>query len=159
MVHDDVRPPYLVIGWANVLVDRPAFLGRPRTFAHRAVVASVGVADPDFPFRFRCQRSGNCCARPEGVVRVSAADIARIAAHLGVTEPAVRSRYIAASGDRLIEGLGSRCVFLEDGSHASCSIYRARPERCHSWPFWDEHRDPAALAEAVRTCPGIELDR
>ena len=91
-------------------------------------------------------------------MRVSAADIERIAAHLGMPEAAFRSRYVAATGDRLTEGLGNRCVFLEDGSHASCSIYPARPERCRSWPFWDEHRDPAALAEAARICPGIELD-
>jgi hypothetical protein len=113
------------------------------------------VNDTAFPFRFRCQRSGNCCARPEGVVRVSPADVERIAAHLGMTEAAVRSRYVAATGDRLVDGLGHRCVFLEDGSHARCSIYPARPERCRSWPFWDKHRDPAALAEAARICPGI----
>lgn len=116
------------------------------------------MSDTAFPFRFRCQRSGNCCARPEGVVRVSSADITRIAAHLGMSEAAVRSRYVAATGDRLADGLGHRCVFLEDGSHASCSIYPARPERCRSWPFWDEHRDPAALAAAARICPGIALD-
>ena len=90
-------------------------------------------------------------------MRVSAADVARIAAHLEMGEPAFRSRYVAASGDRLVDGLGQRCVFLEDGRHATCSIYPVRPERCRSWPFWEEHRDPAALAAAARVCPGIEL--
>jgi hypothetical protein len=117
------------------------------------------VTDTAFPFRFRCQRSGNCCARPEGIVRVSTADVERIASHLGMSDAAVRSRYVTATGDRLVDGLGGRCVFLEDGSHASCSIYPARPERCRSWPFWDEHRDPAALAAAARVCPGIAIDR
>jgi hypothetical protein len=115
------------------------------------------VADTTFPFRFRCRRSGNCCARPEGVVRVTPDDVARISAHLGMSEAAFRSRYVAASGDRLADGLGPRCVFLAEGRHASCTIYAARPERCRSWPFWDEHRDPAALAAAARICPGIEL--
>jgi hypothetical protein len=64
------------------------------------------VADTPFPFRFRCRRSGNCCARPEGTVRVSEADVARIAAHLGMKDAAFRSRYVAASGDRLVDGLG-----------------------------------------------------
>lgn len=90
-------------------------------------------------------------------MRVTADDVARIAAHLGMNEAAFRSRYVAATGDRLIDGLGHRCIFLEDGAHASCSIYPARPERCRRWPFWDEHRDPAALAAAARVCPGIEL--
>jgi Fe-S-cluster containining protein len=117
------------------------------------------VGDTAFPFRFRCRRSGNCCARPEGVVRVNDAEVERIAAHLGLSTAAVRSRYVAASGDRLVDGLGQRCVFLEDGPHASCTIYPARPERCRTWPFWDEHRDPAALAAAARVCPGIQLSR
>ena len=115
------------------------------------------MGDSDFPFRFRCRRSGNCCARPEGVVRVTPEDVARIAAHLAMSETAFRSRYVAASGDRLAEGFGSRCVFLADGRHATCTIYPARPERCRTWPFWDEHRDPATLAAAARICPGIEL--
>ena len=92
-------------------------------------------------------------------MRVTPDDVARIAAHLGMSEGAFRSRYVAASGDRLAEGNGPRCVFLADGRHASCSIYPARPERCRSWPFWDEHRDPTALAAAARVCPGIALAR
>jgi Fe-S-cluster containining protein len=123
------------------------------------VIASPRVGDTAFPFHFRCRRSGNCCARPEGIVRVTAADVARIAEHLEMTEATFRSRYVAAAGDRLVDGLGHRCAFLEDGRHATCSIYPARPKRCRSWPFWPEHRDPAALAAAARVCPGITLDR
>jgi Fe-S-cluster containining protein len=113
-------------------------------------------ASEGFPLRFRCQRSGNCCARPGGTVRVGPEDVTRIAAHLEMTEAAFRSRYVAASGDRLADGLGDRCVFLEDGRHTRCGIYAVRPERCRSWPYWDEHRDPVRLAEAARLCPGIE---
>lgn len=109
-----------------------------------------------YPFTFRCRRSGNCCARPEGMVRVGPDDVARMAEHLGMSEAAFRSRYVAATGDRLSEGLGARCVFLEDGRHAACGIYPVRPERCRSWPFWPELRDdPDALADATRLCPGI----
>ena len=111
----------------------------------------------DFPFRFRCQRSGNCCSRPGGTVRVGPDDVTRIAAHLEMTEAAFRSRYVAASGDRLNAGTSDRCVFLEDGSHTSCGIYEVRPERCRTWPFWEELRQRGELAEAARLCPGIEL--
>jgi Fe-S-cluster containining protein len=112
---------------------------------------------PAFPFRFRCRRSGNCCARPGGRVRVGADDVTRIAAHLGLAEDAVRSRYLAAPGDRLSEGLGGRCVFLVDGQETACAIYPVRPERCRSWPFWPELLDaPEELREAERLCPGIE---
>lgn len=109
-----------------------------------------------FPFRFACRRSGNCCARPEGVVRVAPDEVRRLAAFLGLSEPAFRSRHLAASGDRLAEGLGGRCVFLEDGREARCGVYPVRPERCRTWPFWPELRDdPQALREARRLCPGI----
>jgi Fe-S-cluster containining protein len=83
-----------------------------------------------------------------------------MAAHLGMGESAFRSRYVAASGDRLVEGMGGRCVFLEEGRPATCRVHPVRPERCRSWPFWPEVRDSAAtLREARRLCPGIESIR
>ncbi len=115
--------------------------------------------DPStFPFRFTCHRSGNCCARPGGVVRVNGEEVAALAQYLGLSEAALRSRYLAATGDRLREGLGVGCVFLtESREGAACAVYPVRPERCRTWPFWPELRDdPEALAAAMRVCPGIE---
>lgn len=115
---------------------------------------------PGYAFRFRCRRSGNCCSRPEGVVRVGEDDVRRIARHLGMPEAAFRSRYLAPPGDRLADGLGGRCVFLEDGGTTRCTIHPVRPERCRTWPFWPELRDdPRALRQARRLCPGIEPPR
>jgi len=91
-------------------------------------------------------------------VRVDADDVRRIAAHLGLGEAAFRSRHLAATGDRLAEGLGGRCRFLEEGREAHCGIYPVRPARCRSWPFWPELRRADALREAQRLCPGIELE-
>ena len=110
-----------------------------------------------FPYRFSCRRSGNCCAIPGGFVRVSGGERAAIAAHLGMTEAAFTSRYLQADGTRLKEGFGSRCVFLEDGARAGCSIYPVRPTKCREWPFWPEVLDDPKLRALVeRTCPGIE---
>jgi Fe-S-cluster containining protein len=115
------------------------------------------VPETSFPFRFRCRRSGNCCARPEGIVRVDAADVARIAAHLGLSESALRARHLAAGGDRLRDAPGGRCTFLVEGRETSCGIYPARPRQCRTWPFWPELLEsPEALREARRLCPGIE---
>lgn len=111
-----------------------------------------------YPFRFRCRRSGNCCAIPGGIVRVERDDIRAIAEHLGIGVAAFRSRYVHADGTRLVDGLGERCVFLKDGPQAECSIYPVRPQKCRDWPFWPEIlADPDLLAAAQRTCPGIEL--
>ncbi|MCA8941377.1 MAG: YkgJ family cysteine cluster protein [Planctomycetes bacterium] len=105
---------------------------------------------------FRCRRSGNCCSRPGGFVRVSDDDVDAMSRHLGLERRAFRSRFV--DGDRLKSGLGSRCVLLEDGSAASCSVYPVRPEKCRTWPFWPEVlRDERSLAEASRVCPGIEV--
>ncbi len=89
---------------------------------------------------------------------MSPSDIAQIADHLRISEGAVRVRFVAARGDRLIDGPGGRCPFLEDGHETICKIYAVRPQKCRGWPYWDEFLDnPAALREAARLCPGIEL--
>lgn len=109
-----------------------------------------------FPFVFSCKRSGNCCAIPGGFVRVTPADVAGIAAHLGMSEAAVRSRFVQPDGVTLKDGLGGRCVFLAEGRLAACSIYPVRPARCREWPFWPEVLVDARLRELVeRTCPGV----
>jgi Fe-S-cluster containining protein len=117
-----------------------------------------GVTLPGFPFRFRCRRSGNCCAIPGGVVELEDGDAERIAEHLGISVAAFHRRYVRPGGRHLVDGEGSRCVFLEDGAAAGCSIYPVRPTQCRTWPFWDVLRDdPTALAQARRICPGIDV--
>lgn len=111
-----------------------------------------------FPFAWACRRSGNCCAIPGGFVRVSPDEAAAIAAHLGLDLAAFASRHLQPGGERLKDGFGNRCVFLQDGAPAGCAIYPVRPAKCRQWPFWPEVRDdPRLLAQVVRTCPGIEL--
>lgn len=116
------------------------------------------VSHPDtFPFRWACKRSGNCCAIPGGFVRVSAAEAGAIAAHLGLSETAFRSRYLQPDGERLKEGLGNRCVFLQDGAPAGCAVYPVRPAKCAAFPYWPELlAEPRLQALVRRTCPGIE---
>jgi Fe-S-cluster containining protein len=110
-----------------------------------------------YAFRWQCRRSGNCCAIPGGIVRVTAAEASAIAAFLGLDHAAFRSRYVQPDGERLKEGLGNRCVFLQDGAPAGCAIYAVRPAKCASFPFWPELLvDPVAMERVRRTCPGIE---
>ncbi len=110
----------------------------------------------DYPFTFSCRRSGNCCSRPGGMVRVTDDEALAIAAYLGLSALGFRTRYLAPAGGRLKEGIGNRCVFLEDGAEAGCSIYPVRPHKCSTWPFWPELLDSTELLqEAQRLCPGI----
>jgi Fe-S-cluster containining protein len=115
------------------------------------------VTQPGYPFRWQCRRSGNCCAIPGGFVRATADETAAIAAYLGLGEAAFRTRYLQPDGERLKDGLGNRCVFLQDGAPAGCAIYPVRPAKCASFPFWPElATDPNLLARVQRTCPGLE---
>lgn len=114
------------------------------------------TSEPGFPFRFECRRSGNCCAIPGGIVRVTPDEAAAIAAHLGLAEDAFRSRFLQPDGVRLKEGFANRCVFLQDGREAGCGIYPVRPHKCRQWPFWPEVlTDPGLLQLVLRTCPGL----
>lgn len=110
-----------------------------------------------YPFRFRCRRSGNCCAVPGGIVRVGEEDIERIATFLGITPADVRRRYVKADGRTLRDDSAGRCIFLTDGRQAACSIYEVRPAKCASWPYWPELLlNEENLAQAYRLCPGLE---
>lgn len=110
-------------------------------------------------FAFSCQRSGNCCSIPGGIVRVTPSEVEAIAAHLDMPLHAVRSRYLSIGNDRLAEGPSNRCIFLGGGSETRCEIYPARPEKCRSWPYWPELlNDPEALQRAAALCPGLVLN-
>ncbi len=134
----------------------------------------------DYPFEFQCRRSGNCCSIPGGFVTVTAEEITAMADHLGLSEAAMRCRFVTPGGDRLVEGMSSRCVLLasvretatsppeaadrpqpEAGLRqvqTSCRVYPVRPAKCRTWPYWPELRgNPDGLRRAAARCPGIEL--
>lgn len=111
-----------------------------------------------FPFRFSCQRSGNCCSIPGGVVHITDEDATAIARYLGVTEAAFRGAYMHKHSPTLRDGQGTSCIFLDGGASTTCRIYPVRPQACRTWPFWPELlNDPERLAKAMRLCPGIKM--
>jgi hypothetical protein len=115
-----------------------------------------GDARPGFPFGFACKRSGNCCSIPGGFVRATEAECAAIANHLGMPVAAFQSRFLQPDGATLKDGLGGRCVFLQAGRTAGCSIYGLRPQQCREWPFLPKILlENELLAMVRRTCPGI----
>ena len=135
---------------------------RSRTLAilhgRRGYAPTVEERTP-YPFRFECRRTGNCCARPGGMVRVTPRDIHDIATHLDRSEAQVRAMYLDSTGQRLRDAPGGACVFLDRGQPAACRIHPVRPDRCRSWPFWPELLDPVELGAARRFCPGIRPGR
>ena len=84
---------------------------------------------------YGCGRCGACC-RWAGIVRVTAAEIERIAAYLGVSERAFVEAYTklteTRSGLALTERPDGACVFLEGAAH--CRIHAVKPGQCRDFP-------------------------
>lgn len=94
----------------------------------------MGRIDAAMPVFHDCQRCTACCRWP-GQVRLTEADIARIAAFLQLDEPDFIERYTRLQHDRrglaLQEKPDGACVLL-DGN--LCSIQPVKPQQCRDFP-------------------------
>ena len=105
--------------------------------------------------RFECQRCLYCCSSEPGYVYLTKDDILSASAEVGLPPAAFIEVYCRIidygtfSMVSLREKSNYDCVFL-------CSIYRARPEQCRSYPFWPSVLQSRESWEAEgRSCPGI----
>jgi hypothetical protein len=105
--------------------------------------------------RFECTRCGHCCTGEPGFVWVDAAELERIAAHLGEPLEQVAKLYArpAGKGTTLREKANGDCVFYD--AMQGCTVYAARPTQCRTWPFWESNvRSEAAWKRTCEDCPG-----
>ncbi len=96
------------------------------------------------PIIHSCQRCGACC-RWEGDVCLTDADIAAIAAYLGMEEVAFINEYCHLQRNRrglsLIDAADGACIMLTD---SGCRIQPVKPQQCrdfpHKWNFpgWEK---------------------
>lgn len=100
---------------------------------------------------FHCQCCGACCRIPNGIVRVSEAEIARIADYLGMSEQTFIDRETELAPDRRGLILKSRptgaCVYLTEDN--LCQINPVKPDKCRTFPF--EWVNP----DSQHICPGL----
>lgn len=85
-----------------------------------------------------CQRSTACCRWP-GEVRLTDAEITRLAAFKGLSEFDFIQRFTGLSGTRqcltLIDQPSGACVFLEGDD---CSVQPVKPQQCRDLPnLWN----------------------
>ena len=110
--------------------------------------------------RFECTRCGLCCTRP-GPVLFPPADLARAARFLGSSPGGLARKYRMTRRDGvnvLDAGEAGACPFHVEGR--GCSIYRARPTQCRTFPFWPEIvRRRRSWENAGRGCEGIGRGR
>ncbi len=81
---------------------------------------------------------GYCCAYP--IIQLTADDVARLAAHLGVPEDAVLKRYLKTDHGherilrRKADPIYGRICKLFDTHARTCTVYEARPDICRAFP-------------------------
>jgi len=110
--------------------------------------------------RFECTCCGDCCRGEPGFVWITRAEIAGMAASLGIGEEEFRSRYVRTIVTRssLRERPGGDCVLWEEGR--GCAVYGARPEQCRTFPFWGSNLVSRSAWESVAAeCPGAGAGR
>jgi Fe-S-cluster containining protein len=118
----------------------------------------MGLYDMEEGVWYACQRCGNCCRWP-GEVPVSAEEIARISAHLGLSEEDFVERYTTLRSNRAGLALVSRpnheCIFLEG---IDCRIQAVKPDQCagfpNLWNFPGWRKTCEALPVPLAAAPG-----
>jgi uncharacterized protein len=104
---------------------------------------------------FSCQKSGNCCRAP-GYVYVTAQDVSKMAAHLGVQEEDFRASYVQkVRGWEVIAApnFRERCFLTAEDT---CGIYDVRPLACRTYPQWEQiWESEESLQEELKQCSGL----
>ena len=107
--------------------------------------------------KFECTQCGNCCTGAPGFVWVNDAEIAALAAEIGMENvDKFEQKYVRKVGARrsLKEFSNGDCVFF-DGEARKCTVYGARPRQCRTWPFWNSNIETPEDWEATcESCPG-----
>lgn len=89
-----------------------------------------------------CMKCASFCCRMAGYVRVSRADVRRLAKHLGLTVPAFEARHIVEKtrkGEKRIKSGYDTCQFLK--GNRLCGVYEARPKDCRGYVCWNQDDD------------------
>lgn len=110
--------------------------------------------------RFECTDCGNCCTRP-GPVYFSEPDLTRAAAFLKMSPGVFKRRFRLRPTEGMLAldpGPQAPCPFHDPDT--GCTIYKARPTQCRTWPFWSEVVQRRGDWEsAARDCEGMNQGR
>ncbi len=100
---------------------------------------------------------GRCCTGESGYIYVNKAEIERIANFLELSQELFIEKYLYKKGykysikERETKN-GYECIFY-DSKNNGCTIYKARPIQCRTFPFWDYFK--TNKDELKQECPGI----
>ena len=107
--------------------------------------------------RFQCTECGKCCTGSSGFIWVSEEEIAAMADFLHICVATFKIKYIRRRDNRyaLVEkkSQNNDCIFLKD---KKCLVYKARPQQCRSFPWWNELlKSEESWQCAAQSCEGI----
>jgi len=131
---------------------------------------SLFTEDHNEPFynqglQFECLKCGNCCSGFPGFVYLSHDDINTICNFLGIDNEQFVVKYtrpVHLFGQKrlsLTEKPDYDCIFW-DRREKLCTIYKARPYQCRSYPFWKSNLISEREWKRVENfCPGINRGR
>lgn len=113
------------------------------------------LKDNEAPLAFDCRMCGHCCEGRGGIV-VSAKDLERLSAHMGVGPDEFELLWGERRGRKLHirAGEDGSCVFFDHGK--GCMVHEAKPDICRAWPFFRGNLvDEESFILAGGFCPGI----
>ncbi|MDC1296574.1 YkgJ family cysteine cluster protein [Alphaproteobacteria bacterium] len=112
----------------------------------------------DNGIKFECQGSSNCCVSREsyGYVYLSKKDVNRFSSFMKLKITDFIKLYCEKTDGflHLKESLKNKnCQFL---NNKKCTVYKARPTQCRTWPFWRENMNAKTWNKEIsKFCPGI----
>lgn len=111
--------------------------------------------------QFQCQGSGNCCVSrgDYGFVFLTLKDRRALAKLLKIPTALFTKQYCDQRDGvwKLKDAETADCTFLRDHR---CSVYKARPTQCRTWPFWPEILNAKTWnGEVKKGCPGVGKGR
>lgn len=112
----------------------------------------------DQGIKFECQGSSNCCVSREsyGYVYLSKKDINRFCKFIKLQKKDFVKLYCDKTNGFIHlkeKNENGNCQFLKG---KKCTVYKARPEQCRTWPFWSENMNSKKWNnEIAKFCPGI----
>ena len=107
---------------------------------------------------FQCQGSSNCCVSrgSYGYVYLSKKDAKNLSLNFRMKVNDFLKKYCDKTNGftHLKENKRNKqCQFLKD---KRCSVYKARPTQCRTWPFWKENMNAKVWNNEIsKFCPGI----
>ena len=119
--------------------------------------AAMPSGSPQSPKIFECRQCGECC-KGYGGTYLSAADIVKISAYIGVASDTFVSTYCRMSGNRplLSQRPDGYCVFWDQ---RICTIHPVKPRMCRQWPYIrNVLKDVENWKAMASMCPGIHAD-